>query len=86
MWQGQVYVDWAVMFGLSSSTGVFSCIADMLIAIYKAAGFHSILKWVNNFFVVHLPHQHWSEQEFMELTGAFGIPWSIKKMCPFSPT
>lgn len=32
-----------------SRVGVFGCVADMLVAIYKAAGFHSILKWVNNF-------------------------------------
>ena len=34
-WDGLVYVDRAVMFGLSSSAGVFGSIADMLVAIYE---------------------------------------------------
>ena len=38
-WKDKVYVDRAVMFGLSSSAGVFGSIADMLVAIYRAAGF-----------------------------------------------
>jgi hypothetical protein len=44
LWEGLVYVDWAVMFGLASSTGVFGPIANMLVALYKAAGFSRILK------------------------------------------
>ena len=84
MWQGQVYVNWVVMFELPSSAGVFGSIVDMLVVAYKAAGFCSLLKWVNDFFVIHFPHQCWSEQEFMDLTGVFGVPWSSKKTCPFS--
>ena len=38
-WKGLVYVDRAVMFGLTSSTGVFGAVADMLVAIYGAANF-----------------------------------------------
>ena len=53
MWQGLVYVDHAVIFGLLSSAGVFGCVADMLVAIYKATGFHTLLKWVDDFFVIY---------------------------------
>ena len=84
LWKGLVYVDHAIMFGLSSSAGVFGSIADMLIAIYKEAGFTAILKWVDDFFVIHLPDQTWTEQEFMDLTGYCGVPWSIKKMRPIA--
>ena len=83
-WNGLVYVDRAIMFGLASSAGVFGSIADMLIAIYKAAGFTSILKWVDDFFVIRLPDQTWTEQEFMDLTAFCGVPWSIKKMRPLA--
>ena len=38
-WKDMVYVDRAVMFGLSSSAGIFGSIGDMLIAIYRKAGF-----------------------------------------------
>jgi hypothetical protein len=72
------------MFGLASSAGVFGAIADMLVALYKAAGFSKILKWVNDFFVIRLPNQDWTEQDFMALTAAFGVPWSAKKMRPLS--
>ena len=79
-WKGLVYVDQAVMFGLSSSVGVFSTIGDMLVTIYEKAGFSPIIKWVNNFFVIRCPGQVWTEQDFVDLTGYFGIPWSTKKM------
>ena len=85
LWKGLVYVDQAVMFGLSSSAGVFGSIADMLIAIYKEAGLTAILKWVDDFFVIRRPSQIWTEQEFMDLTGYCGVPWSIKKMRPLAP-
>uniref|UniRef100_A0A0W0GEG6 Uncharacterized protein n=1 Tax=Moniliophthora roreri TaxID=221103 RepID=A0A0W0GEG6_MONRR len=38
-WNGYVHVDHAVMFGLTSSAGVFGAVADMLVAIYHAAGY-----------------------------------------------
>jgi len=34
-WNGVVYVDRAIMFGLTSSAGVFGAIANMLVAIYE---------------------------------------------------
>ena len=49
-------------------------------AIYRAAGYSQILKWVDDFFVIHLPDQFWTEHKFMDLTGYFGMPWSMKKM------
>jgi hypothetical protein len=84
LWEGLVYVDWAVIFGLASRTGVFGAIADMLVALYKAAGFSRILKWVDDFFVIRLPNKDWTEQDFMALTATFGVPWSAKKMRPLS--
>src|SRR5882762_2581556 len=84
LWNDRVYVDRAVMFGLSSSAGVFGSVADMLVAIYQEAGFTALLKWVDDFFVIRLPDQFWTEQEFMDLTGYFGVPWSIKKMRPLA--
>jgi hypothetical protein len=72
------------MFGLASSAGVFGAIADMLVALYKAAGFSRILKWVDDFFVICLPNEDWTKQDFMALTATFGVPWSAKKMRPLS--
>lgn len=83
-WDRLVYVDRAVMFGLSSSAGVFSCVADMLLDIYRAVGFGFVIKWVDNFFTIRPPGQIWSEQEFIKLTGAVGIPWSLSKLWCFS--
>ena len=72
------------MFGLSSSVDVFSTIGDMLVTIYEKAGFSPIIKWVNDFFATHHPGQVWMEQDFVDLTGYFGVPWSMKKMRPLA--
>ena len=85
LWKDHVYIDRAVMFGLSSSASVFGSIGDMLVAIYEKTGFFPLLKWVDNFFVIHLPDQSWTEEEFMGLTGVFGVPWSPKKTRPLAP-
>jgi hypothetical protein len=83
-WDGLVYVDRAVMFGLASSAGVFGSIADMLVAIYKRCGFFPIIKWVDDFLVIRLPGNHWSEEDFMNLTAQAGVPWSQSKLRRFA--
>ncbi len=83
-WKGKVYVDRALCFGLASSAGVFGSIADMLVAIYEAHGFGPIRKWVDDFFVVRLPHHSYTEHDFMSLTGPAGVPWSIPKTRDFA--
>jgi hypothetical protein len=50
-----VHVDRAVMFGLSSSAGVFGSVADMLVVIYQAAGFGPLMKWL------HLICSYWHQ-------------------------
>ena len=55
------------MFGLTLSAGVSGTVADMLVAIYRAANFGLIQKWVDNFLAIWLPHQTWTEKEFMDL-------------------
>jgi hypothetical protein len=84
IWDGLVYVDRAVMFGLASSAGVFGSIADMLIAIYVRAGFFPIIKWVDDFLVIRLPGNAWSEEDFMNLTAQAGVPWSPTKLRRFA--
>jgi len=74
------------MFGLTSSAGVFGSVADMLVAIYGKAGFERIRKWVDDFLVIRLPHESWSEEDFMALTSQCGVPWSLEKLRPFAPT
>ena len=74
LWRGKVYVNRAVMFGLCSSASVFGSIADMLVAIYAASGFSPICKWVDDFFVIRLPGQTWTEADFIALTSRLGVP------------
>jgi len=84
-WDSRVHVDRAVAFGLASSAGVFGSVVDMLVAICEASReFGPIVKWVDDFFVTMLPHQWFTEADFMDLTGRFGVPWSIKKLRPFN--
>src|SRR5262249_22458917 len=68
----------------ASSAGVFGAIADMLVAIYKRAGFWPIIKWVDDFLVIRLPGQSWSEEDFIALTANLGVPWSLTKLRRFS--
>jgi len=86
LWKGLVYVDRALMFGLTSSAGVFGSVADMLVAIYGKAGFERIRKWVDDFLVIRLPHELWTEEDFMALTGQCGVPWSLEKLRRFAST
>lgn len=83
-WRGIIYVDRALMFGLTSSAGVFGSIADMLIAIYGRAGFDLIRKWVDDFLVIRRPHQLWTEADFIALTASCGVPWSLEKLRLFA--
>lgn len=83
-WRGKVYVDRAVCFGLQSSAGVFGAVADMLVDIYEASHFGPIRKWVDDFLVVQLPHQNWTESDFISLTAAVGVPWSASKTKPLA--
>jgi hypothetical protein len=85
-WNGKVYVDRAIMFGLSSSARVFGSIANMLVAIYQVAGFGPLRKWVDDFFVIRLLHHSWTEQEFISLTVDIGVPWSLEKLRPLALT
>lgn len=80
-WKGKVYVDCAAMFSLSSSTGVFGTVADMLAAIYWTAGFGTLMKWVDDFLVIWLPGQTWTEEDFTSLTKNIGAPWSHANFC-----
>jgi len=80
-WEGKVYVDRALAFGLASSAGVFGSIADMLVAIYHAAGYKDILKWVDDFFVVRSALESFTEEDFMALTGSIGVPWRSRASC-----
>ena len=72
------------MFGLASSAGVFGAIADMLVDIYILSGYGPLVKWVDDFFVIRLPHHSWSEKDFIELTASIGIPWSPEKLRPLA--
>ena len=84
-WDGQFYVDRALPFGLASSAGVFGSVADMLVALYNYSHkFGPMVKWVDDFFAILLPHQSWNEADFMQFTGRFGVPWSTKKPCPLN--
>jgi hypothetical protein len=64
---------------MTSSASIFGAVADILVAIYKALGFPTILKWVDDFFVICLPHELWTEHDFISLTSQLGVPWALHK-------
>lgn len=79
-WEGKIYLDYAVSFGMSSSAGIFKWVADMLVALYVAASFKVMIKWVSDFFVIRLPGETWSEEDFIEFTVRLGVLWSWDKL------
>jgi hypothetical protein len=42
-------------------------------------------KWVDDFLIIHFPHESWMEKDFTELTETIGVPWSHKKTQPLAP-
>ncbi|KIK32029.1 hypothetical protein CY34DRAFT_19349 [Suillus luteus UH-Slu-Lm8-n1] len=72
------------MFGLTSSAGVFGSVANMLVDIYHKAAFEFIRKWVDDFLVIRLPHQSWTEAEFIALTVYCSVPRSLEKLWLFA--
>lgn len=82
-WKGIVYVDRALMFGLTSSAGIFGSVANMLVTIYSKAGFSVIQKWVDDFLIIRLLHQSWTKADFIAISAIFGVPWSLEKLRRF---
>ena len=84
-WEGGYYVDRALPFGLTLSAGVFGSVADVVVDLYDhSKRFGLMVKWVDDFFVIRLPHQSWTEVEFMAFSAEFGVPWSLKKLRPLN--
>ena len=42
------------------------------------------MKWVDDFLVIWLPGQTWTEEDFTSLTKNIGVPWSHAKTRPFA--
>ena len=80
-WKDKFFMDHTLPFGLASSAGIFGWVADLLVDLYVHSGqFGPLVKWVDDFFTVHLPHQSWTETDFTSHTAMFGVPWSLKKL------
>jgi hypothetical protein len=80
-WDRVFYVDHALPFRSASSSGVFGSIADMQVALYnRSPEFGPMVKWVDDFFLILLPHQSWTEADFMDYMVRFGVSWSSKKL------
>ncbi|TFY75594.1 hypothetical protein EWM64_g8418 [Hericium alpestre] len=61
-----------------------SLVQLLLVAISRASGFFPILKWVDDFLLIRLPDQLFTEADFTALMGTLGVPWSAEKMRPFA--
>jgi hypothetical protein len=84
LWMGLLYVDFALAFRLASSAGIFGWVVDMIVAIYIVLGFGPMLKWVDDFFVIRLPGQVWTEEDFLAFGNTLGVPWSRQKLRRFA--
>jgi hypothetical protein len=43
-----------------------------------------IQKWVDDFFIIRLPNQFWTEADFIALTSYCRVPWSLEKLRCFA--
>jgi hypothetical protein len=83
-WLSIFYVDFALAFGLELRAGVFGSITGMLVQIYSLLRFGLMLKWVDNFFVIRLPGQTWSEEDLFTVGDWLSVPWSREKLHRFA--
>ncbi|KIJ28406.1 hypothetical protein M422DRAFT_784565 [Sphaerobolus stellatus SS14] len=49
-----------------------------------AQGLRLMIKWVDDFFIIRLPQDTWTEEEFMQFGKNLGVSWSRSKLCPFT--
>lgn len=83
-WEEKLYIDHALCFGLASSAGIFGSLADMILDIVRNNDMGRFRKWVDDFLGIRLPHENWTESDFINISADFGVPWKHTKTRPFS--
>ena len=81
-WQGNIYVDSVLPFGLRSAPIIFNALADTLLWILRKHGIRIIFHYLDDFFTLGAPHKTKCERNMRimrALCELLGIPLSPEK-------
>ena len=70
-WDGQVYVDPMLPFGLRSAPKIFNALADGLEWHLRAQGIRNVFHYLNNFIIVTPPHSSLCAQALAIMDKAY---------------
>ena len=81
-WQGQLYVDPMLPFGLCSAPKIFNALADVLEWHLRDCGIHQVFHYLDDFIIVAPPHSSECAEALVTFTQAcvtLGVPLTEHK-------
>ena len=81
-WQGQIYVDPMLPFGLRSAPKIFNAVADAFNWHLKQRGINCVLHYLDDFIIVAPPESHKCQEDLttlLQAASALGIPIAGQK-------
>ena len=82
-WNGNIYVDMCLPFGLRSAPKLFNVLADLLEWIARAQGLYYILHYLDDFLMVGPPMTHTCQHNLdtmIRICEDLGVPLAIDKV------
>ena len=94
-WNGLINIDHCLPFGLSSASGCYGRLGNVLVAIIRKFGIDQVLKWADDHCFLRYPinpdaacdnlyRYLYNESFIIRIAYFLGIPWSILKISLFS--
>ena len=81
-WEGSIYVDRALPFGLRSAPKIFSAVADMVTWVLHCAGVRHLIHYLDDFLLMGSPNSREGVEALttaMRILKFLGIPVAIQK-------
>ena len=82
-WEGGLFVDTTLPFGLPLAPKIFTAVADGVERILKAEGVDFVIHYLDDFFVVGAPNSYECEANLLKLLEVFarlGLPVAVHKL------
>ena len=81
-WEGDIYTDRALPFGLRSAPKIFSAVADALQCIVVNKGMRNLLHYLNDFIFVSelLEEAYTNKQILVDTFNNLGVPLELSKL------
>ena len=84
-WQGELYFDKVLPFGLRSAPIIFTAIADGIEWIIRQRGVHNIFHYVDDFIIVGKPDTQECASTLATTLETFSAPLNLKSVKAFQP-